>query len=324
MATKETKATKESSKTTANKSTKDVSEMLKAGVQFGHETKRWNPKMKKYIFTDRNNIHIIDISKTMSKLDEALAFLTKVSSEGNVLFVGTKRQASDIVKEQAISAGAYYIINRWPGGLLTNFDQIKQSLKTFKELEKEFEEGVEGRTKFEVSNMKKEWEKMNRLYEGVKTMDDFPKAIVLVDVNFERNVVEEAKKKEIPVVAIVDTNSDPDLVEYPIPGNDDAISSLRLLITSLADAVKKGNKGNGVKHTLIDYSKYEVKIKKVEVTKEAKVEIGKSEPSTKPEVKKSKPTGKKKADEKGVLENIQKEKEAQRQEKASKEREKSK
>lgn len=305
----------------ASKVNREISEFLKAGVQFGHETKRWNPKMKPYIFTTKNNIHIIDIDKSMDSLAKAIGFLEHAASEGVVLFVGTKRQATEIVKEEAIKAGGNYIINRWPGGLLTNFEQIKQSLKKYKELEREFQEGVEGRTKFEVSTMKKEWVKMNRLYEGVKSMDSFPKALVVVDVNYERNVITEAKKLGIPVVAIVDTNSDPDAVEYPIPGNDDAISSLRLLIGVLGEAVKNGNKGKGVKHEYIDYSKYEVKIKKVEEKKEEVVEVGESSEPKVMEVKKVK-SEKKGEDNKGILENIQKEKEIKRQARASKEREK--
>ncbi len=304
-----------------NKSSKDISEFLKAGVQFGHETKRWNPKMKSFIFTERNNIHIIDIDKSLDYLGKAVAFLEKAAAEGIILFVGTKRQATEIVKEESIKAGANYIINRWPGGLLTNFDQIKKSLKKYKDLEKDFQEGVEGRTKFEVSSMKKEWVKMNRLYEGVKTMDSYPKALVVVDVNYERNVITEAKKLGIPVVGIVDTNSDPEVVDFPIPGNDDAISSLKLLVGILGEAVKKGNSGKGVKHEFVDYSKFEVKIIKVEEKKEEFVEIRESFEPKVIEVKKVK-IAKKGEESKGILENIQKEKEIKRQAKASKEREK--
>jgi small subunit ribosomal protein S2 len=297
----------------------DVADFLKAGVQFGHETKRWNPKMQKYIFAQKNNIHIIDISKSVELLQKAVDFLQSVSSTGDILFVGTKRQASDIVKQQAIRSGAYYIINRWPGGLLTNFDQIKQSLKKYQSLETEFQTGVEGRTKFEVSNMKKEWVKMNRLYEGIKKMSSFPKAIVIVDINCERNVITEAEKLGIPVIAIVDTNTDPELVDYPVPGNDDAISSLRLLIGYFADAVLAGNKGNGIKHETVDYSKFEVKIRKVEEKKEELVEVGESPKAPTVEVKKVSTS--KKSNSKGILENIQKQKETKLQARASEERE---
>lgn len=298
----------------------DVSSFLKAGVQFGHETKRWNPKMKKFIFTQKNNIHILDISKTIELLDVALKFLTDTASKGDILFVGTKRQATEIIKEQAINSGSYFIVNRWPGGLLTNFDQIKQSLKRYKELEKEFQEGVEGRTKFEVSNMKKEWVKMNRLYEGIKNMNSFPKAIVVVDINYERKVLTEAKRLGIPVVAIVDTNTDPDLVDYPIPGNDDAISSLRLLIGYLGNAVKKGNGGKGVKHEFVDYSTYEVKILKSEEKKEELLEVGEVTKVQAVEPVKV-ASSKKSQNQKGILESIQKEREAKRQVEASHERE---
>jgi len=299
----------------------DVSDFLKAGVQFGHETKRWNPKMHKYIFAEKNNIHIIDISKTIESLETALKFLQETAASGDILFVGTKRQASDIVKEEANKAGAYFIVNRWPGGLLTNFDHIKKSLKKFKDLEKDFQEGVEGRTKFEVSSMKKEWVKMNRLYEGIKNMGNFPKAIVVVDINYERKVITEAKKLNIPVVAIVDTNTDPDLIDYPIPGNDDAISSIRLLVGQIAQAVLKGNKGKGVKHEFIDYSQYEVKILKTEEKKEEFVEVGETVKAHPEEAQVR--TVKSKTDQQvGILENIQKQKEIKRQAKASKEREK--
>ena len=299
----------------------NVSDFLKAGVQFGHETKRWNPKMEKYIFSSKNNIHIIDISKTIEMLETAVNFLTEISATGNILFIGTKRQASDIVKQEAIRSGSYYIINRWPGGLLTNFEQIKKSLKRFQTLENEFVTGVEGRTKFEVSNMKKEWVKMNRLYEGIKDMSTFPKAIVVVDVNYERNVITEAKKLGIPVVAIVDTNTNPDEVDYVIPGNDDAISSLKLLIGFLGDAVLKGNKGKGVAHKFVDYSKYEVKILKTEEKKEELVEVGTSSTKTiEPKVNKVERKTSKKDESHGILESIQKAKESKIQTKASEER----
>lgn len=296
----------------------DISDFLKAGVQFGHETKRWNPKMQKYIFAEKNNIHIIDISKSVEMLQIAVDALGKIATTGDILFIGTKRQASDIVKQEAIRSGSFYIINRWPGGLLTNFEQIKQSLKRFNSLETEFQTGVEGRTKFEVSNMKKEWVKLNRLYEGIKTMNSYPKAVVVVDINYEHNVITEAKKLGIPVFAIVDTNTDPDLVDYPVPGNDDAISSLKLLVGYFASAVLVGNKGKGIKHEFVDYSKFEVKILKVEEKKEELVEIGDAPKVPVVEAPKiAKPT---KGGTKGILENIQKQRERKLQAKAFEER----
>ncbi|MFQ5492554.1 MAG: 30S ribosomal protein S2 [Candidatus Dojkabacteria bacterium] len=320
------KAAKAATKATPKSSTvkmPEVQEFLKAGVQFGHQSKKWNPKMKKFIFTKRDQIHIIDISKTLPALEKALIFLQQVAEKGSVLFVGTKRQAAEITRELAIDAGAFYINHRWPGGLLTNFNMLKKSLKVFNELEAEFESGIEDRTKFEVSQMKKEWEKMSRLYEGIKSMVDFPKAIVVVDTKYERNTIREAKSKGIPVIGMVDTNSDPANIDYPIPANDDAVRSLRLILGLLAEAVKKGNKGNGVKHKLKDYSKFEVKLIKTEVKAEDKVEI---EVESRPEPKVVKPikvvpTERKKAkstEGKGLLEQMQEESETAKRKKAKK------
>lgn len=237
-------------------------ELLKAGVQFGHETKRWNPKMQKYIFGSKNNIHIIDVAKTEENLDKAVEFLKDISSKGNVLFIGTKNQAADILKEEAIRAGAFFIDARWAGGLLTNFQIVKRSLTKLSTLETQLQEGVEGRTKYEVSRMKKEWQRLSRLYSGIKNLVDKPVAAVIIDVNYEKAAVRECRKMNIPIVAIADTNVDPDLIDYLIPANDDAINSIKVILRTLADAVLEGNKGKGVKHDLQDYSKLEVKITK--------------------------------------------------------------
>jgi small subunit ribosomal protein S2 len=243
----------------------DIKELLKAGTQFGHEKNRWNPKMKEYIFGLKNNIHIIDLEKTIVSMNEAEKFLIDIASKGPLLFVGTKRQARDIVKKYAIESGSYFITYRWLGGLLSNFKMIKKSLAKFVELEDEFEKGVVNRTKFEVNQMKKEWERMNRIYGGIKTMDRYPVAIVMVDCNFEKGAVIEANAAGIPIVSMVDTNSDPTDIDYVIPANDDAIKSINLIISFLSEAVKKGNKGIGVKHNLKDYSDYNIQIiKKVE------------------------------------------------------------
>lgn len=250
----------------------DAKELLKAGSQFGHETKRWNPKMRRYIFGEKNNIHVIDVSKTLESLEKASNFLVDAASRGNILFVGTKKQASDIVKAEAIRSGAYFIDTRWAGGLLTNFKMIKESLSKLNSLERMFEEGVQGRTKYEVSKMKKEWAKLNRLYSGIKTLSAKPTAVVVLDTNFEKAAIKECKKISIPVVALVDTNSDPESADYPIPANDDAISSITLVMKVLADSVLAGNGGNGVKHDLKDYSKVEVKITKQEVEGDRMVE----------------------------------------------------
>ncbi len=240
-------------------STKDL---LKAGVQFGHETKRWNPKMKKYIFGEKNKIHVIDIDQTQDMLEKAAKFLAEAASRGGVLFVGTKRQASSIIKEQAIRCGAYYVDERWAGGLLTNFSVVKKSISNLRKLEESFETGVEDRTKFEVSRMKKDWQRLSRLYSGIKSLNGKPSAILVVDAQFEKSAVREARKIGAPIVGIVDTNSDPDIVDYLVPANDDAIGSISILIKTLADAVLAGNRGNGIKHNLKDYSKVEIKITK--------------------------------------------------------------
>jgi len=255
----------------------ELSAFLKAGVQFGHQAKKWDPKMDKYIFTKRGNIHIIDLSKTLPLLEKALEVVTKKAAEGTVLIVGTKRQASGIVKEVAKDAGAFYMTNRWPGGFLTNFNLIKKSLKRFNNLEKEFETGVENRTKYEVSQMKKDWLKLNRTYEGVKSMSKFPKAMIIVDAKFERNAVREAKIAGIPVIALVDTNTDPGIVDYPIPANDDALKSITLLLKLFGEAILNGAKGKRITHRFKDYYTEDIEIKKAVV----KVEKGEAVASSK-------------------------------------------
>lgn len=250
----------------------DIKEFLKAGVQFGHETTKWNPKMKSYIFGAKNNIHIIDLQQTMPMLNKAAAFLQEASKRGPILFIATKRQARDIVKKYATESGSYFVTYRWLGGLLTNFKMVKKSLVKFNQIEEEFEKGITNRTKFEVNQMKKLWERMNRIYEGVKTMDRYPEAIVLIDTHYEKGAVEEAKALNIPVIAMVDTNCDPDEIDYVIPANDDAIKSITLVMQVLSEAIKRGNDNKGVKHVFKDFSNYEVQIIKEE-TKEEKIEV---------------------------------------------------
>jgi small subunit ribosomal protein S2 len=265
----------EQSATTAVKLTvpmPDIKEFLKAGVQFGHETTKWNPKMEPYIFGAKNNIHIIDLQQSMPMLAKAAAFLQEAAKRGPILFIATKRQARDIVKKYAIESGSYYVTYRWLGGLLTNFKMVKKSLVKFNQIEEEFEKGITNRTKFEVNQMKKLWERMNRIYQGVKTMDRYPEAVVIIDCHYEKGAVEEAKALNIPVVAMVDTNCDPDQIDYVIPANDDAIKSITLVMEVLADAIKKGNDNKGVKHVFKDFSNYEVQIIK-EVSKEEKIEV---------------------------------------------------
>lgn len=237
-------------------------ELLKAGVQFGHESKRWNPKMAKFIYSQKGGIHVLDINQTQKKLEEAAAFVAESATRGGVMFVGTKRQISDITKTEALRSGSYFIQNRWAGGLLTNFNIVKKSLDKLNALEKAFEEGVEDRTKYEVSRMKKEWERLERLYSGIKTLTDKPTAVIILDTNYENSAIRECRKMGIPVVGIVDTNSDPDMCDYLIPANDDAIGSVQIIAKTLADAILQGNKGKGIEHKLVDYSKVEIKIKK--------------------------------------------------------------
>lgn len=239
----------------------DYKEFLKSGIQFGHQTNKWNPKMSEYIFTTKNNIHVIDINKTLKNLSVAMRAMQIGASSGSVLFVGTKAQLKNIIKDEAIRCGAFFVTNRWAGGLLSNYKIIKKSLEKLNDLERKFEEGVENRTKQEISWMKKDWERLNRLYGGVKGMTTLPKIIFVVDVNFELGVIREAKTLNIPVIALCDTNSDPDLVSYAIPGNDDAIGAVKLVTGLIADAVLDGNQGGGVKHMFKDYTKMEVEVK---------------------------------------------------------------
>lgn len=239
-----------------------VEELLEAGVQFGHETKRWSPKMSNYIYTDKDGIHIIDVTKSLEMLEKATKFLVDAASRGEIIFVATKKQSSEIIKNEAVRAGAHFIDQRWAGGLLTNFEIVKKSLNKLKALERSFEEGVEGRTKYEVSQMKKEWQRLDRLYAGVKTISTKPTAVVVFDSKFEKGAIREARKLRIPIVGLVDTNTNPDLIDYLVPSNDDAVAAISLMAKVFADAVLAGNKGNGVKHVFKDYAKMEVKIAK--------------------------------------------------------------
>ena len=222
-----------------------IKQQLEAGVHFGHPTKKWNPKMSEYIFTQRNGIHIIDLQKTVKKFDEAYAFVRDVAAQGgNILFVGTKKQAADAIKEEATRCGMYYVNVRWPGGMMTNFKTIKRSIGRLNALEKMQEDGTfDLLPKKEVAGKQKEIFDLEKNYGGIKNMEELPAAIFIVDPKKERNAVLEAKKLGIPVVAIVDTNCDPDDADYIIPGNDDAIRAIKLISASLADAVIEGKQG---------------------------------------------------------------------------------
>jgi small subunit ribosomal protein S2 len=238
-------------------------------------------------------------------MNEAEKFLIDISSKGPLLFVGTKRQAREIVKKYAIESGSYFITYRWLGGLLSNFKMIRKSLTKFIELEDEFEKGVVNRTKFEVNQMKKEWERMNRIYGGIKTMERYPVAIVMVDCNFEKGAVIEAKAAGIPIVSIVDTNSDPTDIDYVIPANDDAMKSINLIVSFLSEAVKRGNRGIGVKHNLKNYSDFNIQIiKKVEEVAKEK-SLNEDKPTVKEFKVEKKPLAKKQVGpQKGILEKV--------------------
>lgn len=222
-----------------------MKQLLEAGVHFGHQTRRWNPKMAKYIFTERNGIYIIDLQKTVKKLEEAYNFVRDLSVEGkSVLFVGTKKQAQDSVKEEAIRCGMPYVNARWLGGMLTNFNTIKRRIKRLEQLKKMEADGTfDLLPKKEVIKLKLEIEKLEKFMGGIVNMKKQPAAMFIVDPRKERIAVQEAHKLGIPIVAIVDTNCDPDEIDYVIPGNDDAIRAVRLIAGAMADAVIEGRQG---------------------------------------------------------------------------------
>ncbi|MEW6584332.1 MAG: 30S ribosomal protein S2 [Nitrospirota bacterium] len=219
-----------------------MKELLEAGVHFGHQVKRWHPKMKKYIFGERNGIYIIDLQKTVKGLEEAYNFVKSVSIAGSpVLFVGTKKQSQEAIREEAGRAGAYFVNQRWLGGMLTNFSTIKKSIEKLKKIEAMKEDGTMALLpKKEVAALEKEKEKLERYLSGIKDMHSLPGALFIVDPKKERIAVAEAKKLSVPIVAIVDTNCDPDEVDYVIPGNDDAIRAIKLITSKIADAVIEG------------------------------------------------------------------------------------
>ncbi|MDI6728761.1 MAG: 30S ribosomal protein S2 [Thermodesulfovibrionales bacterium] len=219
-----------------------MKELLESGVHFGHQVKRWNPKMKKFIFGERNGIHIVDLQKTLKGVEEAYNFVRNMASTGApVLFVGTKKQAQDSVAEEAQRAGAFYVNNRWLGGMLTNFSTVRRSIERLKKIEAMKEDGTYNvLTKKEVAQLEKERIKLEKNLAGIKDMTNLPGAIFIIDPKKEKIAVAEAKRLSIPVVAVVDTNCDPDDADYVIPGNDDAIRAIKLLASKIADAVLEG------------------------------------------------------------------------------------
>jgi len=225
-----------------------MKQLLEAGVHFGHQTRRWNPKMAQYIYMERNGIYIIDLQQTVKKFDDAYEFVKSVASEGKgVLFVGTKKQAQETIKEEALRSEMYFVNQRWLGGMLTNFKTIRKRVFRLKELEKMEQDGAfEVLSKKEVARLLNERERLERFLGGIKNMDKLPGAVFVVDPRKEKIAVAEARKLNIPVVAIVDTNCDPDEIDYVIPGNDDAIRAVKLISAKIADAVLEGKQGEQI------------------------------------------------------------------------------
>lgn len=246
-----------------------MSYLLEAGVHFGHQTKRWNPKMKEYIFTARDEIYIIDLQKTAKKIEEAYAALKAIAANGGkVLFVGTRKQASEAVKEEATRSESYYVSERWLGGTLTNFKTIRKRVKRLEEIEKMEQDGTfDLLPKKEVIGLKKEYDKLNKILCGIREMTKLPSALYIVDPSKEDIAIKEARKLNIPVFGIVDTNCDPDMVDYVIPGNDDAIRAVKLITGVMANAIVEANGGK-----LVDYVKEDDKKDSAESIMERAVE----------------------------------------------------
>jgi len=225
-----------------------MKQLLEAGVHFGHQTRRWNPKMAQYIFTERNGIYIIDLQKTVKKLEEAYNFVHEIAANGEtVLFVGTKKQAQDAIKEEAERVGMYFVNARWLGGMLTNFKTMRHRIDRLNQLNRMKEEGTfDLLPKKEVIKLNAEIAKLEKYLGGVKDMKKLPGALFIIDPRKERNAIAEAKKLNIPIVAIVDTNCDPEEIDYPIPGNDDAIRAIKLIAQTIANAVVEGAQGEEI------------------------------------------------------------------------------
>ncbi len=248
-----------------------MKQLLEAGVHFGHQTRRWNPKMAEYIFTERNGIYIIDLQKTVKKLDEAYTFVRDVVADGGeIVFVGTKKQAADSIKEEALRCGMHYVNARWLGGMLTNFKTIKQRIKRLEQLRTMQEDGTfDLLPKKEVIKLELEIEKLEKFMGGIKNMDKLPGALFIVDPRKEKIAVAEAKNLGIPIVAIVDTNCDPDDVDYVIPGNDDAIRAVKLLAGAMADAVLEAKQGEQLEENSTEEANEEVATEESETVEEA-------------------------------------------------------
>lgn len=264
-----------------------MSYLLEAGVHFGHQTKRWNPKMKEYIYNSRDDIYIIDLQKTVEKLEEAYTALNKIASDGGkVLYVGTKKQAQEVCKEEALRSNMYYVTERWLGGTLTNFRTIRKRINRLEEIEKMEKDGTfEKLPKKEVIGLKKEYEKLNKNLCGIREMTRLPQAIVIVDSTKEYNAIREAKILGIPVFGLIDTNCDPDDVDYVLPGNDDAVRSIKVVLGALTNAIIEANGG-----TIVDYvSEDDRKPSKEKSFSKKERKENKEEVATKEEVKEEKP-----------------------------------
>ena len=270
--------------------------LLEAGVHFGHQTKRWNPKMRDYIFSARDDIHIIDLTKTVEKIEEAYAEILKACENGGkVLFVGTKKQANEACVEEATRCQSYYVTERWLGGILTNFKTIRERVKRMVEIEKMEESGkFELLPKKEVAHIQKEYAKLSKLLTGIRDMETLPKAVIIIDPRVEANAIREAKRLNIPVIGLIDTNCDPETVDFPIPANDDAVRSVKVVLGVLANAVCEAN---GLE--LVDYVSEEEFVKtKKEKKEDSEIEVVEKtiEVEEKEEVKEEKTESKKEED----------------------------
>lgn len=231
-----------------------LEKLLNSGVHFGHKKSRWNPRMAEYIYTEKNGIHIIDVIKTLKMIKPILVKIQEASDKGNVLIVGTKGQASTAVKKMAEEVGAFYIDTRWPGGLFTNFTIIKKSLEKLMKMEERLANGAEGMVKKEQLLMERDVERLNNLYKGIKFMDKLPSLLIVIDSRVEKNAIREARNAGVEVVALIDTNCNPDLVNYPIPANDDSIRSINMFVELFGNAIKGGRKAEGLINLRRDYS----------------------------------------------------------------------
>ena len=217
----------------------ELLDLLKVGAHFGHKKSAWDPRMEEYIYEVRNGIHIIDLVKTLDMLEEALTKLEGFANKGNILIVGTKGQAATIVEEVAKKSGMFYVNRRWPGGLFTNFDGIKKSVQSLVKMEEQIARGGQGLVKKEILLLQRDAERLNRMYNGIKFMDKLPEAVIVIDSEVEKNAIKEARNMHIPIISLIDTNSNPDIIDYPIPANDDSLKSISLFVNLFGEVVSK-------------------------------------------------------------------------------------